>query len=148
MWRYAVDAIDGVERKSDVLSKSIRGIDSRVDSLPMLMFCLHSYMSPLLRQVTVDYNALAALGDEEGEDGGGMGEGYNYSNSDKIQYVKWVEEGKITDSPEQRVVINDLRSTALYICECVYADSIIPTDGGSKANVIDVLTKQFGDDLI
>jgi hypothetical protein len=155
LWRYLADAVEMVERKCDVVSGSIRGVDQRQDCLPMLLYCVHEYMAPLLRRVEVDYEKMGELGDEDPEDG------INYRNADKIQFVQWVEQGKISVGLEQRRRITDLRNSAMYLCECVYADQVVEGDGGGRAGgglgaakeagkkrAVETLMKLFVDELI
>ena len=131
MLKYLADAHEAVERKMDLLSESVRGVDARVETIPQITYLVQKFMAPILRGIEIDYDALADVGevlqdDEHGDVGDGLGgQNYNYKNADKIRYIKWAREGKIAVSKEQKVLVERLVTTAKHLCKIVYCDSIV-----------------------
>ena len=160
--KYLAVAHEALERKSDLLSQSVRGVDVRDESIPQIAFLVQKFMVPILRDIVIDYDALADLGQKLNEqDDEDIGDGigglhYNYKNADKIRFIKWVREGKIKVSGKQMLLIDKLVVTARYLSEIVYSDSIVDRvqawetewgagdKAGRKQMILDAFCEEFG----
>jgi len=131
LFKYLADAHDAAERRCDMLSESVRGVDSRADCLPMIMMLVQKFMAPLMREIDVDYEKLAGLGELLGEIDKG-GQTHNYMNSDKIQFIKYVCEGTIKVDDSQLELIRQFQDTSKFLCEWVYSDMLVGGEQGEE----------------
>ena len=158
--RHLVDAHESVERHCDGLQKAARGVDARVECLPLAMLMLRRYLLPLVEEVSIDTDLLEDMADREYAEQRGHTSphhgkkklAFNVRNCDVVTYMKLATLGRIKVTHEQERMIADIRECCKVICQTAYGDCIASrervgrvVEGEGDEKELDVVCKIFAD---